>query len=206
MGYYDTEEAAARAYDRAAIGLLGRNHSAITTNFPMQEYDKEPVPQLIGKSREEVRLRLLSSATNRRGLHRSCTGLEVVTTFVVAECSMSARALILPRCVPPEAPVPLCGAISWLVAQVKATLKSERAKVPRRRFSSRQRTSRFMGVGSSNRKNQWQARILVHGKVCNSCLSSHSSSCRRLPHRLSPSLLARTALLICLVGQCAVLS
>jgi hypothetical protein len=48
---------------------------------------------------------------------------------------------------------------------VKATLKSERAKVPRRRFSSRQRTSRFMGVGSSNRKNQWQARILVHGKV-----------------------------------------
>lgn len=55
VGYYDTEEAAARAYDRAAIGLLGRNHSAITTNFPMQEYDKEPVPQLIGKSREEVR-------------------------------------------------------------------------------------------------------------------------------------------------------
>lgn len=39
------------------------------------------------------------------------------------------------------------------------------AQVPRRRFSSRQRTSRFMGVGSSNRKNQWQARILVHGKV-----------------------------------------
>ena len=39
------------------------------------------------------------------------------------------------------------------------------AQVPRRRFSSRQRTSRYMGVGSSNRKNQWQARILVHGKV-----------------------------------------
>lgn len=54
VGYYDTEEAAARAYDRAAIGLLGRNHSAITTNFPLHEYDKEPVPQLIGKTREEV--------------------------------------------------------------------------------------------------------------------------------------------------------
>lgn len=54
---------------------------------------------------------------------------------------------------------------AFLTGQVKATLKSERAKVPRRRFSSRQRTSRFMGVGSSNRKNQWQARILVHGKV-----------------------------------------
>jgi hypothetical protein len=38
-------------------------------------------------------------------------------------------------------------------------------QAPRRRFTSRQRTSRFMGVGSSNRKNQWQARILVHGKV-----------------------------------------
>lgn len=38
-------------------------------------------------------------------------------------------------------------------------------QVPRRRVSSRQRTSRFMGVGSSNRKNQWQARILVHGKA-----------------------------------------
>ena len=49
--------------------------------------------------------------------------------------------------------------------EVKAALKSERAKVPRRRFTSRQRTSRFMGVGSSNRRNQWQARILVHGKA-----------------------------------------
>ena len=56
VGYYDTEEAAARAYDRAAIGLLGRHHSAITTNFPLADYDAEPVPQLIGKTREEVPL------------------------------------------------------------------------------------------------------------------------------------------------------
>jgi hypothetical protein len=55
VGYYDTEEAAARAYDRAAIGLLGRHHSGITTNFPLADYDAEPVPQLIGKSREEAR-------------------------------------------------------------------------------------------------------------------------------------------------------
>ena len=27
------------------------------------------------------------------------------------------------------------------------------------------RTSQFLGVGSSHRKNQWQARILVDGKV-----------------------------------------
>ena len=31
-----------------------------------------------------------------------------------------------------------------------------------------------MGVGSSNRKNQWQARILVHGKACR-------LACLRLP-------------------------
>lgn len=49
--------------------------------------------------------------------------------------------------------------------EVKATLKSERAKLPRRRLTSRRRTSRFLGVGSSNRKNQWQARILYHGRV-----------------------------------------
>ncbi|KAK9909362.1 hypothetical protein WJX75_001049 [Coccomyxa subellipsoidea] len=124
VGYYDTEEAAARAYDRAAIGLLGRNHSAITTNFPLHEYDKEPVPQLIGKTREEV----------------------------------------------------------------KATLKSERAKVPRRRFSSRQRTSRFMGVGSSNRKNQWQARILVHGKVTHLGYYETEEEAARVYDRVSISL------------------
>ena len=49
--------------------------------------------------------------------------------------------------------------------EVKATLKSERAKLPRRRLTNRRRTSRYLGVGSSNRKNQWQARILYHGKV-----------------------------------------
>ena len=102
VGYFDTEEAAARAYDRAAIGLLGRNAPHLQTNFDVAEYEDESIPDLSGKSREEV----------------------------------------------------------------KTALKSERIKqAPRRRFVSRQRTSQFMGVGSSNRKNQWQARILVHGKV-----------------------------------------
>ena len=58
VGYYDTEMNAARAYDRAAIGLLGRDNCSITTNFPLQEYDEEVVPQLIGKTREEVKATL----------------------------------------------------------------------------------------------------------------------------------------------------
>lgn len=103
VGYYDTEESAARAYDRAAIGLLGRSAPQLQTNFCVSEYVDEEIQDLGGKTREEV----------------------------------------------------------------KSALKSEREKkTPRRRFASqRQRTSQFMGVGSSNRKNQWQARILVHGKV-----------------------------------------
>jgi hypothetical protein len=102
VGYFDTEEAAARAYDRAAIGLLGRDAPHLQTNFDILEYTDESIPDLSGKTREEV----------------------------------------------------------------KTTLKCERVKqAPRKRFVSRQRTSQYMGVGSSNRKNQWQARILVHGKV-----------------------------------------
>lgn len=58
VGYYDTEDNAARAYDRAAIGLLGRDNCSITTNFPLGDYDEEVVPQLIGKSREEVKTTL----------------------------------------------------------------------------------------------------------------------------------------------------
>lgn len=58
VGYYDTEENAARAYDRAAIGLLGRDNCSITTNFPLGDYDEEIVPQLIGKTREEVKTTL----------------------------------------------------------------------------------------------------------------------------------------------------
>ena len=53
--------------------------------------------------------------------------------------------------------------ISGCLAQSSVSLCLQ--QVPRRRFTCRQRTSRFMGVGSSNRNNQWQARILVHGKV-----------------------------------------
>ena len=58
VGYYDTESNAARAYDRAAIGLLGRDNCSITTNYPLKDYDQEVVPQLIGKTREEVKTTL----------------------------------------------------------------------------------------------------------------------------------------------------
>jgi len=60
--------------------------------------------------------------------------------------------------------------------------------VPRRRFSSRQRTSRYMGVGSSNRKNQWQARILVHGKVTHLGYYETEEEAARVYDRVSISL------------------
>ena len=56
-------------------------------------------------------------------------------------------------------------------------LKNERVKVPRRKYTSRQRTSKYMGVGSSNRKNQWQARILVHGKVGHTLCTEPQLAC-----------------------------
>ncbi|KAK9800343.1 hypothetical protein WJX73_006496 [Symbiochloris irregularis] len=103
VGYYDTEDQGARAYDRAAIGLLGRDNPNITTNYHLCDYASEDIPDLKGLTRE----------------------------------------------------------------QVKEALKTERAKqqAPKRRPTQRMRTSQFLGVGSSHRKNQWQARILVDGKV-----------------------------------------
>ena len=50
-------------------------------------------------------------------------------------------------------------------------------QAPRRRFTSRQRTSRFMGVGSSNRKNQWQVGAAAAGAA------KLALPCRkRMPH------------------------
>lgn len=49
VGYFDTEDAAARAYDRAAIGLLGRQNCKAVLNFPIEEYDNDSVPELVGE-------------------------------------------------------------------------------------------------------------------------------------------------------------
>jgi hypothetical protein len=129
VGYFETEEAAARAYDRAAIGLLGRDNANLQTNFALSDYNGESIPPLSGKTREEV----------------------------------------------------------------KTTLKTERIRqAPRRRFTSRQRTSRFVGVGSSNRKNQWQARILVHGKVTHLGYYETEEEAARVYDRVSIALHGQT--------------
>ena len=74
-------------------------------------------------------------------------------------------------------------AMSFALLNVRPCVR----QVPRRRVSSRQRTSRFMGVGSSNRKNQWQARILVHGKA------RRPRPCCQAPlHALKSTLCTRT--------------
>ncbi len=43
VGYFDTEEAAAKAYDRAAIGLLGEAICKSILNYPIEEYDIDEV-------------------------------------------------------------------------------------------------------------------------------------------------------------------
>jgi hypothetical protein len=44
VGYFDTETAAARAYDRAAIGLLGRQSCRTILNYPMEGERSLPLP------------------------------------------------------------------------------------------------------------------------------------------------------------------
>eukprot|EP00884_Botryococcus_braunii_P012054 jgi/Botrbrau1/2084/Bobra.0047s0045.1 len=100
VGYFDNEAEGARAYDRAAIALLGRE-KATQLNFDVEDYDLTEIPDLRGKTREEV----------------------------------------------------------------KTALKKDRTRGPRRRTNSRTRTSRYVGVGKSNRKNQWQARLIIDKKV-----------------------------------------
>lgn len=104
VGYFDTEDAAARAYDRAAISLLGRDSANIVTNHPMEEYANEDLPNLVGKGRDVVKLALRSERGKR--------------------------------------------------------------KLPRgRNAAGKSRTSQYQGVCASNRRNQWQARILLDGKM-----------------------------------------
>lgn len=103
VGYFDTEDAAARAYDRAAISLLGRDSANIVTNHPLEEYAGEDLPNLVGKARDVVKLALRSE----RGKH----------------------------------------------------------KASRTRAGSKGRTSQYQGVCASNRRNQWQTRVLMDGKM-----------------------------------------
>ena len=54
VGYFDTEEAAAHAYDRAAIGLLGRDNGSISTNFPLRHYQNDAVSCSYSKSCRDI--------------------------------------------------------------------------------------------------------------------------------------------------------
>jgi hypothetical protein len=101
------------------------------------------VPQLFGKTREEVKATLKNymRAKVRRG-KRMLLSLRQSG----AQCGTPDVSRIVP-------PVIWLASLLWLL------------QIPRRRLIHRRRDSRYMGVGSSNRKNQWQARILYHGKV-----------------------------------------
>lgn len=41
LGFFSTEDQAARAYDRAAINKGARDGSKITVNFPISDYTRE---------------------------------------------------------------------------------------------------------------------------------------------------------------------
>lgn len=131
VGYFDTEEDAARAYDRAAISLLGRSSTNIVTNFPLGDYVQEEIPNLIGKDRSLVKL----------------------------------------------------------------ALRSERIKrsAPRRRHAGKQRTSRFQGVSACARRNQWQARIAVEGKITHLGYFGAEEEAARAFDRISLALHGATA-------------
>jgi hypothetical protein len=64
-------------------------------------------------------------------------------------------------------------------------------QMPRRRLTSRRRTSKYLGVGSSNRKNQWQARILYHGKVTHLGYYRTEEAAARVYDRCARQLLLR---------------
>ena len=40
-GYFDTEEAAGKAYDRAKLGLFGSDNRSLAANFPVKRYQEE---------------------------------------------------------------------------------------------------------------------------------------------------------------------
>jgi hypothetical protein len=75
VGYYDTEQAAGRAYDRAAIGLLGWQGCEAVINFPASDYSPESILQLHGKSREEVKALLKNDRgkVGARAIAMACT-------------------------------------------------------------------------------------------------------------------------------------
>lgn len=82
VGYFDTEQQAARAYDRAAIGLLGKDNCLSNLNFPMQDYEEEDVPALMGKKRDEVKALLKSERV--KVSHGKCEAVGLGCTWVAA--------------------------------------------------------------------------------------------------------------------------
>jgi hypothetical protein len=137
------------------------------TNFDARDYTGETIPPLTGKSREEVKTTLKSERIKQVGVRvgeGGCVGgwgrherassrwVELGWDHKIRAGQGRGRA-----------------SVAWLQPPDLPTHRPPRPsplslQAPRRRFTSRQRTSRFMGVGSSNRKNQWQARYGRRGE------------------------------------------
>lgn len=73
LGYYETEEEAARVYDRVSISLHGPHAQ---TNYPAAEYEGQECGEFQGLAREELQRALgvkPMDKSSRSGPNRRCT-------------------------------------------------------------------------------------------------------------------------------------
>lgn len=83
LGYYETEEEAARVYDRVAIALNG---PGTQTNFPASQYSSIGLAEFRGLGREDLQRALgvkpMDKSSQFRGVSRKKGKWEAKVTFL----------------------------------------------------------------------------------------------------------------------------
>lgn len=169
---HDTEEEAARAFDRAAINKAGRGAQI---NFDISDYEArsphqnayhiQPHPPRVASARPQTRFGSLNtapSATVRRAFPRRNPRLRHATSLLAAAAVAFFSTLVAPssppRPIPSRPPQPEIDALQKMSQQdLVSTLRSKA-----RRHSSQ--TSRFRGVSLLKQTGKWHAQINFGGK------------------------------------------